>query len=545
MKEFMSLRVLDRGQKLFRWMGIDYPLMRRILQVKLTMDSRRVPTLVNDGSAKNSEDGDSNQFLKSMWVYALMGLILIPFIIMGENYFFQMSMLFAFFMFFTMTSLISDFSHVMLDIRDQTILLTKPVDERTVSMAKLIHIIIYLGTLTILFIAPALIASIFTQGFGFFLLFLFIIFLIDLWIVLVTALIYFAILKYLDGEKLKDFISYVQIALSILMVVAYQLIGRMFSIVDSQIEFVPSWWNYLIAPIWYAAPFEAILNGNISWNYLALSSLAIIIPIISVIIYLKNIENFEKYLQKLNNHAGSLVKKKRRHFPMFLFANKEERVFFHFAMNLMKSEQSFKLKVYPSIGLLIIFPFIMLLNQFGESGWKGIENGIGYYTIYFCGIIIPTIATGMRYSNSYKGVWIYNTAPLKNTEPIFKGTWKAVMAKFVLPIYLAFSILFLAIYGMKIAGDLFLVLCTLFILPVLSFRIFKRTLPFSKPASGPMEQEGMKAIFMLLIVGLFAGIHALFSQLEYGLYGYGASLLIVAILLWRYGFKVDFNELEE
>ena len=329
------------------------------------------------------------------------------------------------------------------------------------------------------------------------------------------------------------------------MVVGYQMIGRMFSILDNQIEFVPSWWNYLIAPVWYAAPFEVMLNGSYSWSYLALSSLAIIVPILSVIIYLHNIENFEKYLQKLNNHAGSIGKKKRRSFPMLLFANKEERLFFHFAMDLMKSEQSFKLKVYPSIGLLIIFPFIMLLNLFGDGGWKGIENGSGYYTIYFYGIIIPTIATGMRYSNSFKGAWIYKTAPLINTEPIFKGAWKAVMVKYVLPIYLAFSLIFLSIYGASILVDLFLVLCMLWILPVLSFRIFKLTLPFSKPASGPMDQEAMKALFVLLIVGVFAGTHALVSQLEYGLYGYGIILLIVAILLWRFGFNVGFTDLEE
>ena len=260
MKEFMSLRVLDKGQKLFRWMGIDYTAMRRILQVKLTMDARRVPTLMNDGTHNNKENKDSNEFLKSMWIYALMGLILIPFIIMGENYFFQMSLLFGIFIFFIMTSLISDFSHVMLDIRDQTILLTKPMDERTVSMAKLIHIIIYLGTLTLLFIAPGVVAAIITQGIGFTLVFLLVIVLIDIWIVLLTALIYFAILKYFDGEKLKDFISYVQIALSILMIVGYQLTGRMFSFVDSQVEFVPTWWSYFLAPIWYAAPFLSLIH---------------------------------------------------------------------------------------------------------------------------------------------------------------------------------------------------------------------------------------------------------------------------------------------
>ncbi|WP_139892448.1 hypothetical protein [Bacillus sp. D386] len=543
MKKFMSLRVLDRGQKLFQWMGIDYPVMRRILQVKLTMDARRVPTLMNDGSGNTGKD--SNQFLKSLWVYALMGLILIPFIIMGENYFFQMSMLFAVFMFFIITSLISDFSHVMLDIRDQSILLSRPVDGRTVSVAKLIHIIIYLGTITLIFIAPAFIAAIVTQGIGFSLLFLLVIILIDIWIVLLTALIYLVILKYFDGEKLKDFISYVQISLSILMIVGYQLTVRIFDLVDRQVEFTPTWWSYILAPIWYAAPFEVKLNGNFAWQYILLISLAVIVPLVSVIIYIKNVQNFEQYLQKLTNHTGALSKKKRSHFSMFLLRNKEERVFYHFAKNLMKNEQAFKLKVYPSIGMVIIFPFITLLNQFGENGWKGIQNGSGYYTIYFSALMIPTIAIALRYTDSYKGAWIYRASPLQSAKSIFIGTWNAVMAKYVLPIYLAYSFLFILIYGSAIFWDLLIGLFTLFIMAVLSFRTYTIILPFSKPTSATQENEGIKTVFLLFILGVFAGFHFLISKVEYGLYGYGGVLLITAILVWRYGFRVDFKDLKD
>ena len=58
-----------------------------------------------------------------------------------------------------MTSMISDFSSVLLDIRDSNILYPKPIDRKTVSAAKLIHIIIYLSLLTVALVRPSLIAG--------------------------------------------------------------------------------------------------------------------------------------------------------------------------------------------------------------------------------------------------------------------------------------------------------------------------------------------------------------------------------------------------
>ena len=45
MRDFPSLKLLDRFEKVFTSFGVDYPIMRKILQVKLIMDRRRVPTI--------------------------------------------------------------------------------------------------------------------------------------------------------------------------------------------------------------------------------------------------------------------------------------------------------------------------------------------------------------------------------------------------------------------------------------------------------------------------------------------------------------------
>ncbi|GFN34906.1 hypothetical protein [Tepidimicrobium xylanilyticum] len=56
MKEFRILKLLDSFQMVFEKFGIDYPIMRRILQVKLTLDGRRIPTAMLDSSKGKEKD---------------------------------------------------------------------------------------------------------------------------------------------------------------------------------------------------------------------------------------------------------------------------------------------------------------------------------------------------------------------------------------------------------------------------------------------------------------------------------------------------------
>src|SRR5699024_1951051 len=135
-------------------------------------------------------------------------------------------------MFFMTTTLISDFSSVLLDLRDKEILLSKPINNRTLSMAKFIHIFFYVSTITIVMVGPALLVSLLKKGLGFFLIFFFNLVLINLFLIAFTGLLYLLILKFFDGEKLKDIINYVQIGLTIIITVGFQFIARVFEFID-------------------------------------------------------------------------------------------------------------------------------------------------------------------------------------------------------------------------------------------------------------------------------------------------------------------------
>src|SRR5699024_5940064 len=95
MPDSISLKILDVFRPLFRWLGVDYPVMRNILGMKLMMDQRRQPSILS-GSNKKPK---GNMFLKSLGVYALYGLFLTPILFLGDNLMFQMSIIFGVTMF--------------------------------------------------------------------------------------------------------------------------------------------------------------------------------------------------------------------------------------------------------------------------------------------------------------------------------------------------------------------------------------------------------------------------------------------------------------
>lgn len=545
MKDFGTLIFLDRFKGLFERFGIDYSVMRRILQIKFLMDGRRVPTLFNQSGGKRGPRKDVNYFIRSLWMYALLGLIIVPFILLGTDYMFQMSLVFAMMMFIVMTSMISDFSSVLLDIRDKDILNTKPVSPRTLSMAKTIHISVYLFFLTAAVMAVPLIVGCVTHGFLFLLIFAAEIILADLLVVFLTALLYFLILRFFDGEKLKDLINYVQIGLSIAVFVGYQVVIHAFDFVNVNMTFKPAWWDYLLPPMWFGAPFEWLLNGHHSAVFVILSLLALFAPMLSIFIYLKLTPAFERNLQKLAEH-GSIGKKDRRRRKLTLAHtvcwNKEERVFFRFAGYMMNQEREFKLKVYPALGFSMVLPFIFLFNQIQLQSWSSLPSSKWYLSIYGCLIVIPTVSMMLNYSGTYKGAWIFKSAPIQNPLFLYRGTLKASLAKLFLPVYVVVGLVFIGLFGLQVIPQLIVALLSAFIYALICFKVFTRTIPFSE-AIGAVEQTGgWRLLPLFLLIAVFVTIHSISLSFAYGVYLYMVILILVNILAWGTLFKTSWAE---
>lgn len=546
MKEFKTLIILDRFRKLFEKMGVDYDLMRRILQVKFVMDQRKVPSVL--GNVKETSKETENNFLKSLWIYLLMGAFNAFIITINVSYIFKMSLVFGVTMFMVMTSLISDFSSVLLDVRDKNLILSKPVNNITLNMAKIIHIVVYLFFITMALIGPVLLVGTIRHGIIFPLLFLIEMILLDFFIVALTALLYLGILRFFDGEKLKDVINYVQIGLSIVITVGFQIVVRLFNFMDLNLTFQARWWQYFLIPTWFSAPFELFLRGDFHTHYIILSVFALVIPVLSFGIYIKLIPVFERNLQKLNNQSGRIKRKKGKILVLIgtiLCSSKEERTFFHFASKMVKYEREFKLRVYPTLGMSCVFPFLFLFTSIQDGDFRQLASSNAYYYIYCCALFLPNVVLMMRYSANYKGAWIYKVMPIPNLAPVFKGTLKAFFVNLLLPLYVLDCIIFTWIFGVRILPDLIVLLLNICIYTVICFKGLKIELPFARPFEPGQEGSQMTIILLILVLGIMCAIHYLCNRVTLGIYIYILLAFIINIVLWRRAFRISWKTLEE
>ncbi|EJP6474106.1 ABC transporter permease [Clostridium botulinum] len=556
MEDSKILKIVDKFKFIYDKLGINYPAMRTILKLKLLMDNRRVPTIYNDGENKNKK----NTFKKSLLLYGLMGVFLMAFIFIPSPMVVKMSINIGAIMFLIMSTMIADFSSVLLDIRDKNILNTKPLDPKTINAAKTTHILIYIASIAGVIAGPTLIGGLIKYKFEFFIIFFFEIILLSLFTIFITSILYYFILKIFDGEKLKDIINYFQIALSIVLALGYQIIPRVFDITSANMNFEIKWWSYLLPPVWFAAPYSLIIEHNTGRQYVLLSIMCVVIPIIIFGIYYKFIiPYFEENLQKLDSSTskkGSIEEVKgvrSKRYASIFSRDKIENVFFRFSINMISTERKLKLKLYPALAFAAIFPFLMLIGFFSKyesvsQAFNEFSKGNYYFSIYLSVFMLMANVYLLSQSEKYKGSWIYMVLPIDNPGKIQKGVLKGFTLRYIFPVFLSVCAIFLIICGLRILPDTIVIFLSMLILIVVMQSIYKKELPFYKDFQSDGATSFAAVILSSALTGVLFGSHKLirsFIKYNFAIYIYMGILIIINIILWKSMFNINWNKIQQ
>lgn len=541
MKEYKFLKLLDTFKGIYTKIGVDYDKMRLILSMKLTLDSRRTSTIMMNSAEGDSEEG-KNSFNKALIMYAIMGIFIGLTTMFSFNKMYTYTISFGMFMFLILTIFISDFSNVLLDMRDKNIIGTKGIDNKTINAAKLTHICYYIF-LTSLALSWLTIIGMFRSGILIGVIFILELIIIDIFMVVITALLYLLILRFFDGEKVKDIINFVQIALTIIMTISYQFLGRMFDIVDLNIIYESKIWNIFLPPMWFAAPLYAIDGGQINKIIITLIVLAFLVPIIAITLYIKNTSKFEDSLSKLNIAKNNEKERKNGLFykiGRYMCRNNEEKAAYDLSVCIIKREREFKLMTYPSLGFGIVFPLLFIF-MFSMDFINEIKNISLYMSlnIYWFVFMVPTLLMTLQYSNNYKAAWIYEAAFISDKSNIYKGAYKALISNLLLPLYLFESIIFIVIFGIKIVPILIITFAFLLIFVVIEHLIGKNSLPFTlKFGEVNKSQNIINTLLGMVILGIAVGINYFMLFNIYALVTYGIILIIIAFIMWSKCIKV-------
>ncbi|MDX1939885.1 MAG: hypothetical protein SFU99_04990, partial [Saprospiraceae bacterium] len=388
----MSLKAL------WRFLKVDNEHLEAILTAKLTMDTRRTRSFQQSHSQQKK-----NQAWLPVFLYFIMGLLFMFFVTIFEDRMTGLTIYFAAFMVMFAMTLITDFTDVLIDVRDNFIILPRPVDDRTITVARVLHIFLYLFSLLVPYVTPSAIYLLIVDGVSGFFIFLLQVLLSVLFVIFIVNLLYLFILQITSPRRFREIINYFQIVFSILIFGCYYLLPRIIDFADFKgASIIESAAAPFIPPVWIASLWPLIIEGKTTFIYWMMSVMAILTPLICI--YLVGAVLAKNFNQKMmaigegsREETVEAVKKAARKNSQMqwlsskLCASPAEQVGFEWIWMMTQRSRDYKLRVYPSLGIIIIYFIYFLLQGRGNLQERITEMQGGYsylIMIYFSSLVI-------------------------------------------------------------------------------------------------------------------------------------------------------------
>ncbi|HCT30190.1 MAG TPA: hypothetical protein DIW31_05540 [Bacteroidales bacterium] len=517
-----------------QWWGADYKQLEIILQTKLSMDFRRSPSIY-------SSTGNSNKtFSFQLFVLLFFGL----FISIGfgtiSDLMLNLTICFGIIMVMLGTSIISEFTSVLFDHRDNHILLVRPVSNRTLLLARLLHIQVYIGFMAVALSAiPSIVIAIKYGVLSFFAFWIGVI--LCAWITLLLTVFFYIILsKFVSGERFKDLVSYFQIFMAVMIFGGYQLLPRMLEsdvLQNSALHIY--WWSYLIPPIWLAGFVNLFNISKIEPHTIFLAAIALFAAIAGAVFLIRSLSSgFSNLLsegaaEKVESDVVAESSGSRFSLLRFLCVSEIERAGWRLAMAITKRDRKFKQAVYPSFGIIFVMLFISIKPDFSSfaATIQKVGDTKNFFMFLFFSFFGTTAITQLPYTDTPEGGWIYKALPFKGHGHILTGAIKAMLLKFFLPTIIIISSLSLYVWGVSklpglVVGTLLIVLVNLY-----SIIFMKMDLPFTKARDMQQKGTNMARMFLLmLLMGVTIGFVYLTTLLSLWIVGVVVVILILMII---------------
>lgn len=513
---------------LYQKLGCDVKQLEAILTLKLLMDDRR-PNSFQQIRNKNTNEAKvvNNATLWSMFTSLIMGLFFLMFFFSDDAVTNITLFFFAFFVLLALT-LISDFTNVLLDVRDNFIILPKPVSDRTFVLAKLLHIVIHIIKLVVPLALPTLIFLVINKGIiSSVLLFPFIILSILFTVFFINAF-YIFILKITTPEKFKTIITYVQIVFAIAIYGASQILPRSLGKISGNfnvssikgIQYLPMYW---LAKAW-----NALCTFNFSTSNFVYLTLSVTVPVVCMWVVIKFFA--PSFNQKLSQIAGSgsssnptaksTLKTQQKTaysswWAKILTTSKAEKMGFIFTWKMMLRSRDFKVKVYPGIGYMIVIFFVSALRS--DNGISTVMAKLHHepkyalmaclFFIYFSIMMIMTALGGIAMSDKFKAAWIYFITPIYDPGEILAGSIKATIVMFFVPIAVLATTIGIGLIGFAALPNLLLAVINVLLITVLISIVSVHHFPFSSSINKPGFSTVIKSFLTLIAAGLIAVLH--------------------------------------
>lgn len=333
-----------------------------------------------------------------------------------------------------------------------------------------------------------------------------------------VILLYQLCLRWFGRERLESLMTTVQVLVSVAVVLSSQLLPRLiFRFGAALTARESSWWIGLLPPAWFAG-FDDAFAGSaapISWLF---GGIAVAVTVMVIwLAFGKLAQNYETGLQMLNETVSKPKQTQRGRRWMDWLVNLPplnwwlrdpvSRAAFLLTAAYLVRDRDVKLRIYPGIAPMLVFPFIFLFQR---------NNGMGNFGVAFSGSylgLIPLLALSMlQYSQQWQASDIFRVAPLRGPGPICHGARRAVLCFLTLPMLIAVGAVICLLHGLS--SDFLMLLPGIVVLPV--YALVPGLIGKAVPLSSPIEEaksagRGLTFIAVMFISMGLSGI-AVFSR---------------------------------
>lgn len=506
------LKVVGLLRPLYQWQGVDFQQLKAIVGVKLEMDNRRTIAF--------NQTQTSNPNATMVWMFIIFGIFGIFFsllLIFLPNLFVSYSIFFSYLITMVIMTLVGDFSAVLLDTSDNTIVLPKPISAKTFYAARSTHIFLYIGMISLALCLVPMVASFFAHGalVGFIVCLLCM--LSVFFAVACTQGLYLLLMRFTSEERLKNLINYFQIGITVLVLGGYQILPRVFdfSSLEEGAMAIPGW-SVLVPPMWMATAVQWASGIEVSGLVISNLVLAVTMPFLVWMAVTKFLAPyFSRKIADLGTGSAPTAKPKTESQSngwSWLTKPGTERAAFALVSLAMKRDRKFKLRVYPSLGSFIILAAMFILRNKSKDdiGWADYFNQLGespmyLFLIYLSSYVILAITTEVNYSDDYKATWIFDSAPIKQRGPILLGMVKAAMVQFFLPVYIFATAIILWIWGVAPIGHLVIGFLVGFMIALCMALIGDKGWPLGLPSTARNQGSGTLRVIVGMVLTLALG----------------------------------------
>ena len=533
------LKTVLLPKALYRRMGIDSGLLKSILVTKLTIDDRR-PNSMQMMRKKDSKPVNAAT-IGTILMSGLLGLLYLGAFFFSEDEATGLTFYFSLFFFMLSASLISDFTSVLIDVRDNYIILPKPVNDRTVLMARVLHIFIHVCKLVVPMSLPGVVYMAIEKGGYSVAPFLLMILLLTFFVLFFINALYILILRITTPARFQAIISYVQIFFAIAIYGGYQVVPRLAGSMDGfALDIAAKPWLALLPTYWFAAGWQVLYRFQGDSLQVAAALLSLLVPLASIWFMIRYLApSFNNKLSLISSASGTESSDKKNQktgttsrylgwISRIFTRQGPERMGFLFTWKMMARSRDFKIKVYPAIGYMAVWVVIVLFRGDGSERFSDMDLREIKTTVigglYITSYLLIVAVNHIRQSDKYKAGWIFFSTPLQHPGEVILGAVKAGVFRFYLPMVVVTSAMALYFAGPAVVPNLVLGFFNQLLAVSLMVYVNQKFLPFTLHERAN-EKAGtfMKGLFLLLLISMIGIAH-------YMIYSITAAVLLFAFL---------------